>query len=430
MGKNHKKVKKRNLSSIIKELKEKYSKSTSKMPRNNLLNCKEKSNINNKKILQQLLFNQNIQMINNNQNFEIKFDNEIKNYVKNITPKGITLKIREITELLLQRIISKVKPKWKILLYGSYPQKISTVFSDLDFSIITDFKTIRTKEIEILKYLRTILLKEKFSINLMLIKAKVPIIRCTCKITGINIDISINRRDGYNASKIIRSVLEDQPLIKNIIIILKMILKSHELNDAHLGGMNSFLLFHLVYSFYIKIINEIKYDECGENIRECRYRLLDSNSDYQNSYKNISNNYKSFSEIINFFSQKINSKNIFERNYINNCDYNIANKLRNINNGIFLYKFLKYYGKDFDESKFEINLENNKIAQTKKLENCNGNNSLVVRSFQDNKINIGNSCQKYYLIKKLFSELSEKIEIIKFTYNYNRYDSILLNLGL
>ena len=49
---------------------------------------------------------------------------------------------------------------------------------------------------------------------------------------------------------IIMNEIKDKKL-RNIIIILKILLKINNLGETTLGGMNSFLLFHLVYYFVV-----------------------------------------------------------------------------------------------------------------------------------------------------------------------------------
>jgi len=95
--------------------------------------------------------------------------------------------------------------------------------------------------------LMNILKKEEFSKNIRLVKARVPILKATCTITGINIDISMNRQNGCHAALVIRKILKKYNILKPSIIILKILLTKFNLNESHSGGMNSYLLFHLVY---------------------------------------------------------------------------------------------------------------------------------------------------------------------------------------
>ena len=60
----------------------------------------------------------------------------------------------------------------------------------------------------------------------------------------------MNNRNGVENSMIIMNEIKDKKL-RNIIIILKILLKINNLGETTLGGMNSFLLFHLVYYFVV-----------------------------------------------------------------------------------------------------------------------------------------------------------------------------------
>ena len=214
------------------------------------------------------------------QNINSRFNSEIYEYVNYIIPKNYSLSQRQNTKQRLINIIRKYQPQWKIILFGSFSQNTSTVFSDLDFSIISNVDSSRKKDLNELIYIMKILRNEGFSRNIRLIRARVPILKATCSLTGINVDISVNRDNGYKAVKIIRNILAKYKVLKPTIIILKILLKKNNFNDAHTGGMSSFLLFHLVYFFYLtyqKRIqngiynnidnNDIEENKSGENIK-------------------------------------------------------------------------------------------------------------------------------------------------------------------
>ena len=96
------------------------------------------------------------------------------------------------------------------------------------------------------------LIKNKFSYDIHLINAKVPILKGTHESTGIKVDISYNRKNGYEDSFFIKNILEENNILRQAIIILKILLKENNLNEPYTGGMSSYLLFHLVYFFDIK----------------------------------------------------------------------------------------------------------------------------------------------------------------------------------
>lgn len=210
------------------------------------------------------------------QNINSRFNSEIYEYVNYIIPKNYSLSQRQNTKQRLINIIRKYQPQWKIFLFGSFSQNTSTVFSDLDFAIISDADSSRKKDLNELIYIMKILRNDGFSRNIRLIKARVPILKATCSLTGINVDISVNRDNGYKAARIIRNILGKYKVLKPTIIILKILLKNNNLNDAHTGGMSSFLLFHLVYFFYITyqkriqngIYNNINVDNNDKEVKE------------------------------------------------------------------------------------------------------------------------------------------------------------------
>ena len=179
-----------------------------------------------------------------------RFDNEIEDFVNFITPHGPSLKARQNTIELLKKAIKKQLPNWEVLLYGSFSQGISTIFSDLDFSLCD--KGIIPNDLFKFKKIINALEKEHFSEDFYFIKGKIPIITGTCYETGIRFDISYNKKEGFETAKKIRNIIEKNKIIKQAMIILKILLKNNKLNETYEGGMCSFLLFHLVYYFYIK----------------------------------------------------------------------------------------------------------------------------------------------------------------------------------
>ena len=196
-----------------------------------------------------------------------RFHKEIIDYVNYIIPNNSSLLRRLNTIHRLTKIVQKYQPNWKILLFGSFSQNTSTVFSDLDFVILNDNNySSKNLDIKELYYLMSILRMEGFSRNIRLIRARVPILKTTCSITGINVDISVNRQNGFQAASLIRKILEKYQVLKPTIIILKILLKKNKLNEAHTGGMSSFLLFHLVYFFFIYKFNKKNENYTIENL--------------------------------------------------------------------------------------------------------------------------------------------------------------------
>ena len=80
--------------------------------------------------------------------------------------------------------------------------------------------------------------RNNYSYDIHLINAKVPILKGTHASTGMKIDISYNRMNRYEDSFFIKKILEENNIILQAIIILKILLKENDLNEPY-SGMDS-----------------------------------------------------------------------------------------------------------------------------------------------------------------------------------------------
>jgi len=401
-----------------------------------------------------------------------RFGKELMDYYNYIIPHKFYLNERQNTIQNLTNIIKKYKPGWKVLLFGSFSQNLSTVFSDLDFCIMDNDETnsCRKRDINKLYNLMQILKREKFYKKIILIKARVPILKLQCKSNGINIDISMNHINGCQTGLLIRKILDKNFLLKPVTIILKVLLKMNDLNEASSGGMSSFLLFHLVFFYYNKYKKEINEKNIFNQIynkseEEKEYKLLcedisnnsngndinmelssfDSNSNMKsiNSYDNST--YSSKTVLSTFEEDTSNNSNGAQSKttskYINeNDNFNIGNNNNetnfdyisesmystkssnkheksndeNINLGEFLLSFLKFYGCEFDYKNLGFSINKNNFCTTFfKIERTDMecDSDLCVESLQDKGVNVGKICYNYRKIVSLFKETYEKIKI-------------------
>jgi non-canonical poly(A) RNA polymerase PAPD5/7 len=60
---------------------------------------------------------------------------------------------------------------------------------------------------------------------------------------------SVNRKNGYEARKVIAHIFNDYPAMRPLIYVLKYYLRQRGLNEIYTGGLSSFLLFNLLYSY-------------------------------------------------------------------------------------------------------------------------------------------------------------------------------------
>ena len=397
----------------------------------------------------------------NIKNINSRFDKEIIEYVNYIIPKNLSLNQRQKTKELLTDIIKKYKPDWEVVLFGSFSQNTSTVFSDLDFVILSKENASKKIDYQDLKFIHKKLRNEGFSQNIILIKARVPILKGTCNLTGIHVDISMNRDNGYKAATIIRKILRKYKILKPTIIILKILLKINHLNAASSGGMSSFLLFHLVYFFYIIYMKRIQYgfykkdfENYGEensnnihnNIKEVSYeendiyndsnidlRLIDYKNNKSNEIlsKGSSSTDENSNEDSSLLKNGVSPNNSEEEqswikyneiddkeneNYLFNTNNDKDEDIKNYKNiSHFLFSFLKFYAK-FDYHNLGFSLNNNNFGKTffkAERSDMNCSENICVESIQDKGANIGRNCYNYPKIVSLFETSYKKIRFEK-----------------
>ena len=331
-----------------------------------------------------------------------RFNSEIIDYISYIVPNNFSLTKRKYTIELLTHIIEKYNSNWKVILYGSFSQNISTIFSDLDFAIYNNQRFSSSDTFQLF-YIMNILSNEGFSQDIEFINANCPILRGTCINTGINFDICFNKRSGLKAVELVKNVVDNNAIIKQAVIFIKILLKIKNLNETFTGGMCSFLVFHLVYYFYTIYISKNKIDKnCYNKNKDC-----DNNSfSKKKSEKNILNN-KTIDineqeqinlDEINTKSSDINS----EENTIYNNDIKI---------GDFLLDFFKFYGFEFDYKHYGFSLNEKNFGQTFKKINGYQENSISVESIEQEEIDIGIKCFNYDKIVDLFQRTYFKIKM-------------------
>jgi len=388
-----------------------------------------------------------------------RFHKEIIDYVNYIIPNNASLLRRLNTIHRLTKIVQKYQPNWKILLFGSFSQNTSTVFSDLDFVILDESNyTSKSLDIKELYYLMNILRMEGFSRNIRLIRARVPILKTICSITGISVDISVNRQNGFQAASLIRKILEKYKVLKYTIIILKILLKKNKLNKSYTGGMSSFLLFHLVYFFFIYKFNKKNENYTIENlsnISESDSEIsesddkdmvsYDSNSELKSYEKNKYSNSDGMitTKAISSTSEECNSNddsNIF-KNGASPCNSVENQKIEDesdedddsddddkilidsfiedeneINSGVFLLLLLKFYGFEFDYVNYGVSLNKNNFGSIfLKFErtDMDCSDTICVENIQEQGIDVGKNCYNYGKIVELFKTTYNKINIEK-----------------
>ena len=182
--------------------------------------------------------------------------------------------------------------------------------------------------------------------------------------------------------------------------------------------MNSFLLFHLVYFFYIHKINE---KNKGDND--------DLNLDNKEKNNYFSFNVSNDPKINLSLDEQNSSNNSLNMVHDNSSENNFENEEIDFENiGNFIYLFLKFYGYEFDYKRFGLCLNQNNfgnyyVKDARKDMECS--KTISAESIIEKGKDVGLNCYNYPIIIKLFKAA---YNIIK-TEKEKNVCSILNSLG-
>ena len=194
----------------------------------------------------------------------LKLHYEILAFYDFIKPTEKENRLRKDTLREVRTAIHSVYPTWIVKSFGSFTTNLHLPDSDIDILVLQNSKnTGHLKDHQMLQKIKEILDSNQLVTYSELINSSVPIIKAIMKSTNIKVDISVNRKNGYQAQKDIKLILENSPCLRPLIYTLKYYLRQRNSNEAYNGGISSFLLFNLVYayvSYFLKTTNlETKY---------------------------------------------------------------------------------------------------------------------------------------------------------------------------
>ena len=177
----------------------------------------------------------------------IKLHFEITDFYNYIKPHKSEYEIRMRSFDVLKQLLLKKFPDVRVKSFGSFPNEIFLADSDVDIVVISKTKSDQKKTLD--KIYDYIIYKSELFDYVRKIDAKVPIIKLQLKETKIFLDISVDRKNGYDAKRIIKRSMNDFHALKPLLYVLKYLIRQKKLNETFTGGVSSFLLFNLVLAF-------------------------------------------------------------------------------------------------------------------------------------------------------------------------------------
>ncbi|CEM30525.1 unnamed protein product [Vitrella brassicaformis CCMP3155] len=179
------------------------------------------------------------------QNAALRLHEEIVQFCRWIDPAK---EERTLRRKLLSRVREAVRSIWPnatVDAFGSYRTGLYLPNGDLD--IVVDGPPSGQNA---LKKLASHLLKMKIARAMEVItRAKVPIVKFIDKERGVPVDISFNQPSAITTTDLIVQKLKEYPVLRPMLLLLKLFLQQRNLAETYRGGVGSYLLFGMVLSF-------------------------------------------------------------------------------------------------------------------------------------------------------------------------------------
>ncbi|KAG1734310.1 hypothetical protein EDB19DRAFT_1639124 [Suillus lakei] len=178
---------------------------------------------------------------------------EVEAFVRYMSPTEVEEEIRGLVISLVSKAITNAFPDAKILPFGSYETKLYLPNGDIDLVIDSDSMAYSDK-VNVLRTLANVIKRARIASKVTIIaKAKVPIIKFVTIHGRLNVDISINQRNGVVAGKIVNGFLSDMRgcgfALRSLVIIAKAFLNQRGMNEVYTGGLGSYSIVCLAVSF-------------------------------------------------------------------------------------------------------------------------------------------------------------------------------------
>lgn len=145
----------------------------------------------------------------------------------------------------ITRVVHSMWPHAKVEVFGSFRTGLYLPSSDIDMVIIGKWRSLPLSTLSKALQLRGISETDITIIE----NAKVPLVRLIHTPTKVKVDISFNMKNGVESAKMVKNLMKTYPTLPKIILVLKQYLVHRGLNEVYNGGMSSYCLTLLVFSF-------------------------------------------------------------------------------------------------------------------------------------------------------------------------------------
>ncbi|GIL71713.1 hypothetical protein Vretifemale_2227, partial [Volvox reticuliferus] len=149
---------------------------------------------------------------------------------------------------VVTEVVRSIWPQARCEVFGSYATGLYVPTSDIDLVILNSgCSNIQSG----LKALGNALNSRKIAQNIQVVgKARVPIVKFeTVEYGNLAFDISFDVANGPQAAVLVKEMTASWPMMRPLILCLKLFLQQRELNEVYTGGVGSYALVTLVAAF-------------------------------------------------------------------------------------------------------------------------------------------------------------------------------------
>eukprot|EP01025_Chloroclados_australasicus_P065498 TRINITY_DN8925_c0_g2_i1.p1 TRINITY_DN8925_c0_g2~~TRINITY_DN8925_c0_g2_i1.p1 ORF type:complete len:457 (-),score=63.18 TRINITY_DN8925_c0_g2_i1:447-1817(-) len=174
--------------------------------------------------------------------------NEIVQFCKCLEATAQERRSREEAVAQVTQVIKSIWKDSKVMVFGSFATGLYVPTSDIDLVVVDEvFDVDRIENLDNMRACANLLTRQGVAENAKVIsKAKVPIIKFEHAASGVNIDVSFGKANGPQAAEYIKRMLEKWPMMRNLIMLLKVFLQQREMNEVFTGGIGSYALVTMV----------------------------------------------------------------------------------------------------------------------------------------------------------------------------------------
>ncbi|XP_033828756.1 poly(A) RNA polymerase GLD2 [Periophthalmus magnuspinnatus] len=149
---------------------------------------------------------------------------------------------KETCRAQLQKDIKTLYPDARLYLTGSTMSGLGCRSSDADLCLVVGLKKTKDRGISVLYTLLRLLRTLAYVDRVLLIRAKVPILRFKEKGSNLEFDLNVNNTVGIRNTFLLRSYTHADIRIQPLMLVIKKWARTCEINDASKGTLSSYAL--------------------------------------------------------------------------------------------------------------------------------------------------------------------------------------------